>query len=241
MLIWILSNIKKTEKVNPNDEKLAGKKSRVWALSGFIMVPQGLLLLAKGSSSRLSGCNLTPRPVPLQGCPTKTAFPASWKKKKPSQLLTLGITDFRTGQRVEEPTARAPEGPNQDQYQRILELCQNQLPFSTSIFIQPSSNSSLASPGWVRKKQLYVLAAGANSHFQPWRDRAAASHHKHLKAACFSLPNGIPSAASEGLSCWLLSNTLHSYAHDIGFFWAPSSWHTVQWRIVKVQMYQIFW
>lgn len=82
MLIWILSNIKKTEKVNPNDEKLAGKKSRVWALSGFIMVPQGLLLLAKGSSSRLSGCNLTPRPVPLQGCPTKTAFPASWKKKK---------------------------------------------------------------------------------------------------------------------------------------------------------------
>lgn len=87
MLIWILSNIKKTEKVNPNDEKLAGKKSRVWALSGFIMVPQGLLLLAKGSSSRLSGCNLTPRPVPLQGCPTKTAFPASWKKTNPHNCL----------------------------------------------------------------------------------------------------------------------------------------------------------
>lgn len=238
MLIWILSNIKKTEKINPNDEKLAGEKSQVWALSGFIMFPQRLLLLAKGSSSRLSGCNLTPRPVPVQGCPTKTAFPASWKA--PSQLLALGITDFQTGQRVKEPTARAPQGPNQEQYQSILELCQNQLPFSTSIFIQPSSNSSLSSPGWVRKKQLYVLAAGANSHFQPWRDRAAASHYKHLKAACFALRNGIPSAASEGLS-WLLSNTLHSYAHDIGFFCIPSLWHTVQWPIVKVQLYQIFW
>lgn len=156
-----------------NDEKLAGKNSPVWELSGFITFLQGLLLLAKVSSSKLSGCNLPSRPSPLWRHPAEAAFPASWEAH--SQLLTLGITDFQTGQRIQEPTARAPEGPNQEQYNSILELCQRQLPFSTSVFIQLSSNSSLAPPGWVRKKQLFMLAAGANSHFQPWRDRAFTS------------------------------------------------------------------
>lgn len=146
---------------------------------------------------------------------------------------------MQAGQRIYKPTARAPEGPNQEWYDSILELCQRQLTFSTSVFIQPASNSSLAPPGWVRKKQLYMLVAGANRHFQPWRDRAVTSTWRQpaFLFLMWCLQLLLMPSLLEGLSCWPLTNMLHPCTH----FWVSGgSWHTVQWFIMKEKLYQIF-
>lgn len=212
---------------NPNHKNIAEKNPKCVSFQ----LLQGLLLLAEESSSKLLAISLSDQSH-YKAALLKLHFQLAEKPTHSYLLWELRISrldgEFRNPQ---------PELPKVQIRTFSIELCiwtVSKPALFRHICLHPELiQQQFSSPGWVRQEQLHILAAGASSHFQPWRDRAAASHYKHLTADFLFLMRSLqlflrPSLPEE-LSCWLLANTLNPCGH----FWVlGSSQDTVKWSMV---------
>lgn len=106
---------------------------------------KGLLLLAKESSSKLLPISLSDQPH-YKVALLKLHFQLAEKPTYNYLLWELLIS--RLDREIRNPQPELLKV--QIRTFRIFGLCQNQLCFGTSVFIQTSSSSSSAPPGWVR-------------------------------------------------------------------------------------------